>query len=82
MQYIMDLRLDEFCELVVHASEKIRENQIRSQWEALLPFMMIKWLKYVPFQEYLESCTGATFDARPKEEIIREIMELHGMKEL
>lgn len=82
MGFLMGLPFEEFCDLSILASKKIQEEEIRAQWTALLPFMFMKVLKYMPFQEYLESCTGATVDMRPKEEIIAEIMALHGMESM
>ncbi len=78
----MKLPFEEFCELVVVASEQIQEEQIRAQWVAMLPFMSLQWLEWKPFSEYLESCTGATIDRRPVEEIEKEIAELHKMENL
>ena len=78
----MSLPFDEFCELVLYARKKKQEEEIRQQWISILPFMYIKMLKFMGFQEYFESCTGATIDTRPAQEIIDEILEAHGMKDL
>ncbi len=82
MGFLMKLPFEDLCDLIVVASEKIQEEQIRAQWVAMLPFMAIQWLEWKPFQEYLESCTGATVDRRPIEEIEKEIAALHGMESL
>lgn len=82
MEYLMTLPFEEFLELVIAASRKMEEEQIRQQWNALLPYMYMKQLKFMSFQQYYESCTGATIDRRPAQEIINEILELHGMKSI
>lgn len=82
MDYLKTLPFKEFLELVIVASKKMEEEQIRQQWNALLPFMYMKQLKFMPFKEYFESCTGATIDRRPAQEIIGEILTLHGMKNI
>ena len=82
MNYVMSLPVGEFCELVVYAAEKIQEEKIRQQWIAVLPFMHLKQLKYMSFKDYYEACTGANIDWRPAKEIIKEILDAHGMESL
>jgi len=82
MEYLLSLPFSEFCELAVVASKNMEEERLRAQWTALLPFMAIKWLKWMPFEEYVDGCTGRNIDTRPKEEIIDEILKLHGMESL
>ncbi len=82
IDYIMNLPFSEFCEFVVVASRKMQEEDIKQQWIQLLPFMAIKWLKYIPFEEYRQNVTGENIDTRPKQEIIDEIMKMHGMESL
>ena len=66
-----------FLKFVLKAQEEERREQIKRQWTAMLPLMSIKYLKYIPFEEYYEKCTGATIDLRPVEEIIADIEETH-----
>jgi len=82
MDFVLSLPFGEFCDLVIHASKSVEEDRIRNQWNALLPFMAIKWLKWMPFEEYADGCTGRNIDTRPKDEIIDEILKLHGMESL
>ena len=82
MSYLMNLPFEEFLEMVLHASKQMQRDDIRAQWVACLPFMYIKKLKYMTFQEYLEAYMGTNIDMRPKEEIIDEILKLHGMEKL
>ena len=77
VNFLISLPLTEFCELVLAAAKQVQKEEIRKQWTALLPFMYMKRLKYMPFEDYFESCTGATIDRRPAEEIINEILEAH-----
>ena len=78
----MSLPFYEFCEFVVVASDKMQEEEIKQQWNNLLPFMCMKFLKYVSFDEYKKSITGENIDTRPKEQIINEILNIHGMESL
>ena len=82
MDFVLALPFAEFCELAVFASKSMEEERIRDQWVALLPFMAIKWLKWMPFEEYADASTGRNIDTRPKQEIIDEILKLHGMESL
>ena len=50
----MSLPLDEFCELVLYARKKNQEEEIRQQWVSILPFMYMKRLKYMSFQDYFD----------------------------
>lgn len=80
----MRMDVGKFLKFVLKAQEEERREQIRKQWTAMLPLMSIKYLKYVPFEEYYEKCTGANIDLRSTEEIIADIEETHkkhlGMK--
>ena len=82
MPYLLQLPFGEFCELAVAASKQMEREEIKRQWIALLPFMYMKQLKFMSFQEYLESCTGATIDRRPAQEIIDEILAVHNAESL
>ena len=82
MNYVMSLPIGEFCDLVVCAAENIQKERIRQQWIAALPFMYLKQLKYMSFQDYYDACTGANIDWRPAEVIIQEILDAHGMENL
>ena len=80
--YLMSLPFGEFCELALYARKKDQEEEIRQQWVSILPFMYMKRLRYMSFQDYFDGCTGATIDRRPAQEIIDEILKAHGMKDL
>ena len=82
MAYLMELPFGEFCELAIAASKQMEREEIKRQWNSLLPFMYMKQLKFMSFQEYFESCTGATVDRRPAQEIIDEILKAHHAESL
>jgi hypothetical protein len=82
MSFLMNLPFEEFLEIIIHASKEMQKSEIHDQWVALLPFMYVKWLKFMPFNEYFDACTGANIDMRPKEQVIDEILKLHGMESL
>lgn len=71
----MQMDVGKFLKFVLKAKEEECREQIRKQWTAMLPLMSIKYLKYTPFEEYYEKCTGANIDMRPAEEIIADTEE-------
>ena len=82
MEYVMQMPFEEFCELCVHASKQMQRKEIREQWVSLLPYMYLKQLKFMNFDEYFDLCTGANIDMRPAQEIIDEVLKMHGMESL
>jgi hypothetical protein len=73
----MRMDVGKFIRFALNAQELERKEQIRRQWTAMLPLMSIQYLKYMPFEEYCEQCTGANIDIRSNEEIIADIEETH-----
>ena len=73
----MQLEVNQFFEFVIKAKEEARKEQIRKQWTAMLPFMSMQYLKYIPFEEYYEKCIGTNIDMRSTEEILADIEETH-----
>lgn len=73
----MRMDVGKFLEFVLRAKEEECREQIKKQWTAMLPLMSIKYLKYIPLEEYYEKCTGANIDMRSAEEIITDIEETH-----
>jgi len=59
------------------AKEKEREEKARQQWVAMLPFMSLKQLEYIPFEQYYDRVSGRNIDMRSAEEIIKSIEEAH-----
>lgn len=78
---VEDIDVETLVELCEYAKEKEEEDRLRAEWNAVYPFMAMKWLKYMPFHEYVDARTGRNVDLRPAEEIIAEIEELHRRKE-
>lgn len=73
----MHMDIGDFLKFVLCAKEEERREQVRNQWTAMLPWMSMKYLKYMPFEEYYEKCSGANIDMRSTEEIIADIEETH-----
>lgn len=82
MDYILKMQGTDFIRLVKAAKERENEEKYRQQWLTLFPYMNMKILEFIPLTRYVENCTGKNIDTRPAEIVIREILELHGMKEL
>lgn len=72
--------ISDLSDFIKLAKEKEDAELIRSEWLSLLPSMFAGIVKYVSYEEYLDRRTGKNLDLRPAEEIIAEIMELHGME--
>lgn len=77
LEVVMTMDMDTFLELLRLILEKEKEERAYQQWCAMLPFMSLSMLEYVPFEEYADRLTGKNIDLRPREDIIREIEELH-----
>lgn len=73
----MHMDTGKFIEFVLKAKEEERKEQVKKQWTAMLPLMSIQYLKYMPFEEYYEKCTGTNVDLRSTEEILADIEETH-----
>ena len=73
----MQMDTGKFIEFVLKAKEEERKEQVKKQWTAMLPLMSIQYLKYMPFEEYYEKCTGTNVDLRSTEEILADIEETH-----
>jgi hypothetical protein len=73
----MQMDIGKFFQFVLNAKEEERKEQVRKQWTAMLPMMSMQYLKYMPFEEYYEKCSGANIDMRSTEEIIADIEETH-----
>lgn len=73
----MQMDVEEFAEFCEIAVEKDKEDRIREEWVAQLPFMSLQMLQYQSFNDYKDNRLGKNIDTRPAEEIIKEIEELH-----
>lgn len=77
MDYILQMEVETFIEMIEIAMEKEQEEIAHKQWCSMLPFMSLGMLEYISFQEYFEKLSGKNVDLRPASEIIAEIEELH-----
>ena len=76
LDFIKEMRLDEFLELIGLAVEEEQKEKHRQEWLHLLP-LMISSGKYMSFDEYYDKVTGKNIDMRSTEEIIAEIDAAH-----
>lgn len=77
LDYIMQMDIDDYFEISELAREKDFEDRMYQQWCELLPYMSLKMLEYISFDDYFNRVTGKNVDLRPAAEIIAEIEELH-----
>lgn len=73
----MQMDVGKFFRFILNAKEEERKEQVRKQWTSMLPLMSMQYLKYMPFEEYYEKCSGANIDLRSTEEILADIEETH-----
>lgn len=76
IQQIEATELSTLADTLKMATEKNRRDIVYSEWVALQPFMIIKWLKWMSFDDYYTRRTGGDIDMRPAEEILAEVAEV------
>lgn len=76
LDFVKTMELDEFCSFLILAIEKEKKDQVEKQYLALLPILTLRG-KYMPFDEFYNTMTGANVDWRSTDEIIAEIDALH-----
>ena len=52
------------------------EKTSREEYNAILPLMAMRMVKFIPFSEYKNKATGKDLDLRPQEEILAEVEEI------
>lgn len=77
IEYILSMEVYDFLIFLEKALKKEEEERIRLQWISMLPYMSMKSLEYISFEQYYEQCTGGNIDLRPAEEIMEDIREAH-----
>ena len=61
-------------------ADREQDEYLHRQWCALLPFMHMKYLNYMSFQDYRDQVTGRNLDLRDTDTIVRELKQLHGLE--
>lgn len=51
-------------------------REAREQWLTMLPFMSMKFLKYISFEDYYGQYSGESLDTRSDEAILAEVEEV------
>lgn len=69
----LDLPAAMGAKLITKAIEDEKDDDLRAEWVALLPWMQSGQLKLIQWQEYREQRLGLNIDRRPTDEIIREL---------
>ena len=80
LDFVKDLSLMDFLELVKLAMEEEQKEKHRQEWLHLLPLMITSG-KYMSFDEYFDKVSGRNIDMRSTEEIIAEIDAAHAKVE-
>ena len=74
------MELFEFLEFIKYAKEEQRKERYKAEYNSILPYMHVGYLKIMSFKDYYDKCTGANTHMRRKKEIIKELEEAHGGK--
>lgn len=77
LDFLLSLEPVEFMDLAALAYQKDREDRLREEWNGLYPFMIIKQIKFIELEDYIDRRTGRSIDNRPADVIMAEIEELH-----
>jgi len=75
--YVMQLDFLLFLQLLKKAQEEKDESALYSQWLALYPYMIMKQIKFMTYEDYKAKLTGSNIDFRTNDEIIAEIKAKH-----
>jgi len=76
IRQIEEVDIITLADVLKMAIEKARRDTVYAEWTALQPFMVLKWLKFMRFDEYYDARTGADIDMRPAAEILAEVEEI------
>lgn len=66
------------CALLMRGKAEERDDRLRAEWTALLPWMQAGHLKLIQWADYREQRLGLNIDRRPTEVIIKELEESLG----
>lgn len=72
LDFMKDIRLITFCEMVLLAIDHKRKENVRQEWLALLPLLLQNG-KAITFEQYYDMVSGKNIDMRPNDVIISEI---------
>lgn len=70
-----EMSFNEFIDFIVLAITEERKDKIRGDYHAMLPILLLRG-KYIPFEEFYDTFTGADLDLRPADEILEETYEI------
>ena len=69
------MNFNDFVEFVVLALTKEKKDEVMGIYLSLLPLLTMRG-KYVSFDEFYDTFTGANLDLRPVDEILKESEEI------
>ena len=70
-----EMKFDEFIDFIVLAINKEKEDAIRGEYHALLPYLA-QTGRYMTFEKFYDMKTGADIDWRSADEILKEAEEI------
>lgn len=76
IDFLNNMDLVEFIDFIKLAKSREKEEKLYIQWCNMLPTMV----KYMTFDEFMDTMTCRNVDTRPTDVIIAEIEELHRQK--
>lgn len=78
--FLLNLPASEYLAFVSNMIDEDLRKRVYQQWCAIYPYMIMKYLKYMPFSEFFDQVTGRNIDMRDTDTIIEEIKALHNME--
>ena len=70
-----EMSFNEFIDFLVLAMTEEKKDKVRGDYQAMLPFLMLRG-KYMTFEQFYDEMTGANIDWRPSDEILKEAEEI------
>lgn len=70
-----EMNLNEFIDFLILAINKDKEDKVRGDYHAMLPFLMLRGM-YMTFEEFYDKFTGKNIDWRTADEMLKEAEEI------
>lgn len=73
---IGELDTDIAYHLLAEIKQKNREKRAWEQWLELLPYMVLKYMNFIEYEDFKNRLCGSDIDTRPIEEIMADVEEV------
>lgn len=73
---ILNIEIGLFSRLYKQISKENIRSELKSEYNAILPLMYMRYIKEITFTDYYNRRTGGNVDQRPAEDILAEVEEI------